>query len=604
MASYRLYLTPENNQSPIEISLSMGLRDFASLDRIDSSAAGIFSDQVYYIRLDGIPENAHVDILFFVNDEEVPITYQNGDLIISNTYRNKIFEDCYGFVEISLVIKDLESNDEFNLHSNYLPVLVKRGRINDSINRMLNYVNDHQKELLLSDKLTAKSKADMFQGGVKNLETQIVLADEILKVYKSLYSYFKTNARYTTESRDTVDRIEKLQYATSKTAQYVAMHPELLKRVPVSSGVKVGRQTFIPKRVLTSQIVITKNIYENQVVVGFLHVMINNLAELADQVESLIEHVPQKENAGGDYVYSAYILFSQAKHQLVEGRRRINEYLLQFKSIYILYKDIFDCDEIKLNAIPKRTAIFASVQQYQRIFAVIFQWFKFGLYDFSSERFVFSFLKISSLYECYTLMKFINFYKENGFGFVKGRNCNYPDAFWAHDVNCNNTFVYSKEKKEVTLYYQPVIYDFDSSKLNSIALYRNMSLSLEKNMHSIQTGHYYIPDILIKIKNETDEKYVIVDSKFSDYKSVQRNYIIPLAFKYITSISTNKDNAKLIGLVISYGKVGENLQLQSVYDREIKEKSISPFFYTLPLNEERELATLNAELKTILSFDE
>lgn len=341
MTGYRLCLIPQNIQSPIDINLKMGV-SYASLDQVDSSVQGIFSDQNYNIRLGGLPENAHVDILFFINGEEIPVTYQNGELIVVNAYRSKIFEDCYGFVEISLIIKDLESDDEFHLHSDYLPVLVKRGQISNSINDMLKYVNEHQKELLLSDKLTAKSKADMFKGGIKNLETQIILADEILKVYKNLYGYFKTNARYTTESRDIVDRIEKLQYATPKTAQYIAMHPEVLRRVPVASGIKVGTQTFVPNRVLTSQIVITRNIYENQVVVGFINVMINNLENLVVQIQSLIEKVPQKENAVGDYIYSAYILYSQAKHQLVEGKKRISEYLFQLKKIYILYKDILN----------------------------------------------------------------------------------------------------------------------------------------------------------------------------------------------------------------------------------------------------------------------
>lgn len=404
MANYRLYLTPQNIQASIDVNLKLGLSAFGSLDQVDSSIQGIFADQIYNMRLEGVPENAHVDISFFVNDEEIPVTYQNGDLLVTNTYRNKIFEDCYGFVEISLIIKDLESNDEFYLHSDFLPVLVKKGQINNSINDMLKYVNQHQRELLLSDKLTAKSKADMFAGGVKNLETQIILADEILKVYKNLYGYFKTNARYSTESRDIVDRIEKLQYATSKTAQYVAMHPELLKRVPVASGIKVGTQTFMPERILTSQIAITRNIYENQVVVGFINVMIINLEKLAAQVEALIAQIPQQENAIGDYIYSAYVLYSQAKHQLDEGKKRIDKYLLQFKKMYILYKDIFNCNEIQLNAVPERTAIFASVPQYQKIFTAIFQWFRFGLYDFSNEKFVLSFLKISSLYECYTLV--------------------------------------------------------------------------------------------------------------------------------------------------------------------------------------------------------
>ena len=51
----------------------------------------------------------------------------------------RIFMDCYGFVEISLVISDADGK-EYQYTTEYLPVLVRRGELNNAVKAMVNYV--------------------------------------------------------------------------------------------------------------------------------------------------------------------------------------------------------------------------------------------------------------------------------------------------------------------------------------------------------------------------------------------------------------------------------------------------------------------------------
>ena len=66
-----------------------------------------------------------------------------------------------------------------------------------------------------------------------------------------------------------------------------------------------------------------------------------------------------------------------------------------------LYNSIMSVDALDVQHIPKPTAIFMSVPQYNKLFVAITQWFSFGIYSFEKESYMLSFIKISALYESY-----------------------------------------------------------------------------------------------------------------------------------------------------------------------------------------------------------
>ena len=86
------------------------------------------------------------------------------------------------------------------------------------------------------------------------------------------------------------------------------------------------------------------------------------------------------------------------------------------------------------------------------------------------------------------------------------------------------------------------------------------------------------------MKNGT-EYYIIGDAKFSSYNSVLRNYVTDLSYKYIVSMSPVADRIKIAGLFINYGKDEKNTVSRSVYDKEISDCPIHPFFEIIPISE-------------------
>ena len=261
----------------------------------------------------------------------------------------------------------------------------------------------------------------------------------------------------------------------------------------------------------------------------------------------------------------------------------------KFTYLWGMYSDILRIP-LDQHIVPlDRLQFFLSVPQYNRIFVRIHQWFSFGIYNFSKEHFMLSFIKISALYESYLLAKFLCYFRDRGYSLESSRRCVYPvSKRWKYkNTSVRNTFVLKNGQKRITLYYQPVIFDTDQRSVNGIGLYRNNSISVYAGNEDDcrQGGHYYVPDFLIKIEENGDSQYMIVDAKFSDYSSVRRYYVKDLVFKYLFSISPIEENELVCGLCIMYGKCKSKERLQTAYDKQILGTEIYPFIEIFPLIE-------------------
>ena len=65
-------------------------------------------------------------------------------------------------------------------------------------------------------------------------------------------------------------------------------------------------------------------------------------------------------------------------------------------------------------------------------------------------------------------------------------------------------YIFTNEDSRITLYYEPVIYDEDRTNVNGISLYRNNSISLNRETDDERQGHYYVPDYVAQSQNLWD----------------------------------------------------------------------------------------------------
>lgn len=571
----------------------------------------VFSDLSYEFILDCDFLSMIQNVRVYINEAFEPSTFNNGHICFParSSSDRRIFLDCYGFVEISITL-ELTDETERYLSTEYLPVLVHRGQLNDSVKAMVSYVYNNQESLLLNGEPKPRNLAGLKESGYRSLAAQLILAEEIAGIYESSYGYFKANSRFEIKKVATVDRLERLQSVTPSTLEYIASHPEHLKPVNSNVGVRVGNRIYHPEKVLSLQNVNSYDIYENRVVLGFLHRMIDEISELQTRCRTLIQQIPEGEDYSADYIYSSFFMFSETRKMLDSGLQRLGKLHSKFSQLWSLYRNALKIPEELLTTKPRPSAIFLSVPQYNKIFMRIHQWFSFGIYDFAKENFMLSFIKISNLYESFILAKLISYFKSRGFVLQQTKRCTYPPTSprWKyHNTRCDNTFVFSNERHTIKLYYQPVIYDTDRSSINGIFLYRNNSIpvSTGDNDDDRPGGRYYAPDYLIEVDNGATKKYLILDAKFSDYGNVRKHYVRDLAFKYLFSLSAIGDEVSKTGMCILYGKCTESEMLQTAYDKKLVSNDIAPIAEVFPLiegiSQDEHYSRLDALLKKAFS---
>lgn len=454
-----------------------------ALERIIEHSSGnnnnIFSDLSYEFQLNCEDLSQINDVRVYINDAFESSTYSNGHICFPGRGASdrRIFSDCYGFVELSLTLI-YSDGQECTLSSEYLPVLVRRGELNDSVKAMVNFVYNNQESLLLNGEPKPRNPSGLKESGYRSLAAQILLAEEIAAIYESSYGYFKANSRFRLEKTPVVERLERVQHVTQGTLSYAATHPEHLRQVNSTRGIRIGQRVYQPQKVETVQNICSYDIYENRVVLGFLRTMIDSVQVLQERCDNLLNQIPNDEDYSPEYIYSSFFMFSETRKMLEDGKAQLGLLYEKFTNLWGMYCNALPIPIDQYAAQPRPTAIFMSVPQYNRIFVRIHRWYRFGIYDFTKENFMLSFIKISALYESYLLTKLLCYFKDRGYLLNSSKRCIYPvSKRWKYkNTSGVNTFVLLNAQKTITLYYQPVIFDTDQSSINGIGLYRNNSI--------------------------------------------------------------------------------------------------------------------------------
>lgn len=613
MGIYSLTLYPYGKQ-PFSVDLSENDGRKGSIEPIITKTANvcIFSDLSHEFVLSCGETNLVQKVDVYINDVYEPSVYNNGRILFpnKNTSDRRIFMDCYGFVQITLVIYDTDST-EHRYSTEYLPVLVRRGELNDSVKAMVSYVYSNQEHLLLNGEPKARNSANLKENGYKNLSAQIILAEDIAVLYESSYGYFKANSRFKLDKDSKINRFECLQYVTPATVRFITTHPEELRQINGSSGIRIGNRVYQPEKTLSLQNERSYAIYENRVVLGFIRKMIDSVNELHTHCCTLLQQIPSDKDYSAEYIYSSFFMFTETRKMLESGLERLENLRIKFSHLWTMYSNALRIQPEAMRSEPRPSHIFMSIPQYNRIFIQIHKWFRFGIYDFTKENFMLSFIKISSLYEGYLLAKMIAYFQDRGYT-LENENiekCVYPTKRnWKYkNTNCSNTFVFKNDQHKLTLYYQPVVYDTDKSDVNGIGLIRNNSIPIftGDNDDNRDGGDYYSPDYIIKVEDASSARYLILDAKFSDFVCVRRHHVKDLAFKYLFSMSPIRPTESIAGLCLIYGKCDASEQMQSAYDKRLPGQQIMPATELLPLIEgvanEGHYSKLDALMRIVIS---
>ena len=610
MSAYELSLIPDYKQS-IRLELSESRPQTGILDDLTPEQEYVYSDQLYSVAVHGLGAD-FIRVSFYINDYEVEQSADpTGRLHFAGSYCPKafIFRHNFGLVQFSVRI-EFGGLPPVILYTKYVPVLVVNARTNLSVQRMTEYIYRWGEHLLYSGQLRSAQQRNLKANAPKELNLQLQILSDIVRVYSENIGYFHTSAKFNVHSVEYVDSYEKVRFVSSRTLAYIVQHPEQLVQTTAHTGIRRNSRSFLPQRTLVEENAVNYDIYENQVVVGFLSSLTRMIRELDEKIGQRLDRFPEVTEVESGYFLSVSFVFASTRRRLEKVREQLLALRQGVEELYNQYIQMLPVSQLTLDRIPPPSQSFISVRPYRLIYEQIARWFHFGMYDFSREDFILLMLQSNKLYEFYVLLKIYNYIKGRGYTLQKSTpyayspdKSGYPTGAVYGGVRYNNTFIFENEHgtKELTLYYEPYVHNGNSKYVgeNGVALFRNMSYSFrggESNIH-------YWPDYVIKVKNGERCQYIILDAKFSTRQDVKEYQLRELLYKYLISISTIDPNDKVEGLVVINGKSREMTDsCEAVYNRTVDRREVSPFaqLVTLTENQEDNLALHKSLLDEVL----
>jgi len=526
--------------------------------------------------------------------------FLNGDTSIGHAFRHGTayhvrFEDerinettqpfqlLYDILYLSLRIIRRGEPEPVVLYSRYMACISKQPEDTqnavDMLKSLLNFEDDKIGNWMFGDRATESLDGDRPGKGEMRLQQQtfrsptayIQLIESIAICYQSNLQYFNALARHSIKKTSVVREYAKARDVSIAGFQWLMQNSDQLVPVQQRTAVLRRGKYYIPRKILMQEPVSNRDVYENQVILSFLMLVLKNARLVqAMQQADIIERESTLQKIQGTvregYQPPAISTIWQLPLQESKGFcERLHVVTSQLESLYNKYNEVLQCSKFEVKGFPQKTKTFQEVKPYSQVFEQIMKWFKFGDFDMKKNRIIFNLRTLDKLFEYYSLYRLLKMLSDAGFEPVKEKpaiiSYHYQvfDSWYANETDVANTYHLEKDHYKLTLYYQPVVHS-DRFE-NDLTIFRTTI------PRWAQTSAYYTPDFLLKItRNGTPPVYVVLDSKYSNRLSIlrrhednsQTNYLDKVVLKYSAQFASmeTRESPKMIWIL--QGRVGES----------------------------------------------
>lgn len=379
----------------------------------------------------------------------------------------------------------------------------------------------------------------------QSLSEYITSIEQIIKCYTNNFSYFKTQGKHILKKALSVVPFNQVKQFTGRDFNWLTKHLEELNQVDASNAVINYKGTnYQPLHMQTETMRKSYATYENEVVIGFLHMVLHNANKIANEYQAFIAQKREQLNQGTQLSHGAYqapiitmqlIQLDRCEQEL----QSLYSYLNQLSNLYLNYQQIFNLPPTFLRTFPRKSKIFQELKPYAEIFLMIWRFFHFGNFHLDKDRMLFEVTTLDRLFEYYCLYRLLEMLDQKGFKAIPYGNrifeysMTHSNAGLKHadDDSVANTYVLRRGDQQAVLYYQPVIYSrcFE----NGIRAFRTTE---KKYLADKNHGDFYTPDFILKFRKSSEDRfqedYIIFDAKFAQTNSILQNYISELTRKY------------------------------------------------------------------------
>ncbi len=572
-------LSCQNMNQKTEFNLSDCLMDMSSIDL--SKCAVVFEDGSYeiYFACDQYNKIDIESVTVCVNGEQVGSIILDADTAIIEgfiKYRDDIFAKQpfllhYDLVAVSFILLFVDGSSK-EYFTDFLLCVSKSQEdvtnIQSMIQELIAFDDSQIGEWIFSNTEQNVSNS-LYQGkwnkhAYKSLNSYIQLLEQVIVCYKNNYAYFKIQGKHTIKQSSVLVPYEKVKKVSRDSFNWIVQNTDQLASISYTSGIQYQGKSYLPYHIKTDMSKKSWNVYENRVVMGFLHAVLLNAKQIFAEFDGDIlneERIISRIHGSFPKEYCAPIITIKSLQvsfcRILLGK--LNHSIGTLQSLYKQYETLFDVPILVLTVLPRKTSTFCEIKPYTQVFEIIVHWFQYGEYSLEKERLILQVKTLDKLFEYYCLLRLLKLLADNGYQKANVKEpifkYNYTSAnkYYQNEKDVANTYLLSNNGVVVTLYYQPVISAVQFE--NDLTLYRTTKPSSGK-------PNYYKPDFVLKFSSdEHNEEYVIFDAKFSSRMNI-KNYSLPEVIrKYSCELCAAADSyaPKMVWILQGRVNSSENL---------------------------------------------
>jgi len=525
--------------------------------------------------------------------------FLNGDTLIGHTTRHgngyrfrfedernnettQPFQLLYDILFLSIRIFYRGIAEPIVMYSRYMACISKQPEDTqnavDMLKLLLNFEDDKIGNWMFGDrttdslqgKLPGTGEMRIQQQTYKSPMTYLQLIESIAICYQSNLPYFNALARHSIKKTSVVREYAKARDVSIAGFHWLMQNSDQLVAVPQKTALLRQGKYYIPRKILMQEPVSNRDVYENQVILSFLMLVLKNArviqamlaADIAER-ESTLQKIQGTVREG----YQPPAISTIWQLPLKESKgfyERLCVIASQLGSLYNKYNEILQCTKFEVKTFPQKTKTFQEVKPYSQVFEQIMKWFKFGDFDMKKNRVIFHLRTLDKLFEYYSLYRLLKMLSDAGFETVNDRPAiisyryHVLDSLYENETDVANTYHLEKDNCRLTLYYQPVVHS-DRFE-NDLTIFRTAIL------RRTQTSCYYTPDFLLKISRQGKAPiYVVLDSKYSSRSNIlrrhddtsQTNYLDKVVLKYSSQFASKETRESPKMIWILQGRIGD-----------------------------------------------
>lgn len=502
-----------------------------------------------------------VDVFLCLHENEVGVTgckecdglwiYEWRPKPIYRSSYECFFHNYYGIAELSIVTR-LDGVGERVVIEQYSPVEVLAKKLNaERAEKMLDFLAFHDNDALSAFFRVTRLSAGFKEGEksvnflIEQLErTVLLLLTEIPNIYS------RPIAKLTPVSKIVV--VSENSVIDDTTLAWIAENSDNLYPVDDQDRaiLEIDGTYYSSEKILENHLKEDLNIYENQVIHGFIVSLMRAASELLRGLEDYPSTKIREHSDISGYISFFAQLSKFAKAINKNKVSRCKELIVNLKRLKHTFDERVPVSNIVIGT-PQFTRKARYNLHYQKVFHKIIAWHRFGAPDWSVQEELFSIQSIPKLFEYYILF-LIKYHLDNS------RLLGMKFELMNGPVVDRNNFEYDWGGYTVRLIYEMKAWTHDHASAFSADLINSEGWTITSANGEIKprgkSGPYAnrSPDMVVCISTPAGEqRHLILDAKYTTSKKAFTHYLPELTMKYLHGIHEKNTGKSLSsGLII------------------------------------------------------